>query len=115
MGQIFIVDDDIDGIFEKVYQNVYAEIYEKEGYYEVLIYCPYAKDRNSIKKVKIFDKRLLIDIGERKYRYGFEGKEEYIISGLACMINLPLPDNTKDISEWNVKNGLINVKIGKSI
>ena len=31
------------------------------------------------------------------------------------MMNLPLSEDAKDISEWNVKNGLIYVKIGKII
>ena len=54
---------------------------------------------------------------EREYRYGIveEGEKYYIILGLICVVYLPLPKDVKNILKWNIKNGLINVKIDKSI
>ena len=112
-AQTFIVDDVLN-IFKETYQNVYAELYDKNKHYEVIIYCPYAKNKDSVKKIMIFNKHLLIDIGERKYRYGIVGEGEYIMPGLICIIYLPLPDDVKDILKWDVKNGIINVEIGKA-
>ena len=84
-------------------------------YYNVVIYCPHAKNKNSVKKIMIFNKHLLIDIGEREYRYGIVGEGEYIMSSLACVIYLPLPEDIKNILRWSVKNGLIHVEVSKSI
>ncbi len=100
-------------MFEKTYQNVYTETYDKNKYYEVIISCPHAKNKKSIKKITILNKHLLINIGEREYRYGV-GEKEYIIPGLICTIYLPLPDDVKNILKWSVKNGTIHVKISKS-
>ncbi len=86
-------------------------------YYDVLIYCPHAKNKDSVKKIMIFNKHLLIDIGEREYRYGIvgeEGEKYYIIPGLICAIYLPLPNNTKEILKYSVKNGIVYVEISKS-
>ena len=85
---------------------------DKDIYYDVLISCPHAKNKNSIKKITAFNKHLLIHVGEREYRYQFDGKE-HIMPGLLCTIYLPLPNNIKDISRWSVKNGLIHIKIRK--
>ena len=94
--------------------KTYMMRYNKNNHYNVVIYCPHAKNKNSIKKIKIFNKHLLIDIGERKYRYGFEGKGEYTIRGLACMMNLPLPNNAEIILKYDVRNGVIHVEVNKS-
>ena len=67
--------------FNKTYQNVYAEVQDKSNHYNVVIYCPHAKNKDSVKKIMILNKHLLIDIGEREYRYMFADDEEYIITG----------------------------------
>ena len=108
---VFAVND-VNEIFRKTYQNVYAETYDKDNRYEVIISCPHAKNKDSIKKIRILNKHLLIHVGEREYRY--EVETEYIMSGLACVIYLPLPDDVKDILRWSVKNGTIHVEVSKS-
>ncbi len=98
-AQTFVVND-ANEIFRKTYQNVYAETYDKNKYYEVIISCPHAKNKESVKKIMVFNKHLLIHVGERVYRYGVvveDGEREYIMPGLACVIYLPLPDDTNDI------------------
>ncbi len=100
--------------FNKTYQNVYAEIQDKDDHYEVIIYCPQAKNKDSVKKIKILNKHLLINIGEREYRYGVD-EREYIIPGLACIIYLPLPKDVKNILKWSVKNRIIYAEINKNI
>ena len=103
--------------FNKTYRDVYAEMQDKNMYYDVLIYCPHAKNKDSVKKITIFNKHLLIDIGEREYRYGIvgeEGEKYYIMPGLLCVVYPPLPKDVKEILKWSVKNGLIHVKIDKS-
>ncbi len=112
-AQTFVVNN-VNDIFEKTYQNVYAEMQGKNNHYDVLIYCPYAKNKESIKKIMIINKHLLINIGEREYRYGVVGEGEYIMSGLICTAYLPLPNNAENILKYSVKNGLIHVKISKS-
>ena len=115
-AQTFIVNNVID-IFRKTYQNTYAEMQDKDRYYDVLISCPHAKDKDLVKKIKIFNKHLLMHVGEREYRYGVvgeDGEKEYIMPGLICTIYLPLPNNGKNILRWSVKNGLIYVEVDKS-
>ncbi len=80
----------------------------------MIIYCPHAKNKDSIKKIMILNKHLLINIGEMKYTYRFADDEEYIISELICAIYLPLPEVVKEILKYNVKNGLIHVEMNKS-
>ena len=113
-AQTFIVNNVLN-IFKKTYRNVYVEVQDKDNHYDVLIYCPHAKNKNSVKKIMIFNKHLLIDIGEREYRYGIVEEGEYIIPGLICIIYLPLPKDVKEILRWSVKNGLIHVEVSKSI
>ena len=72
--------------FKYLSASVYAEIQSKDNHYEVIIYCPHTKNKDSIKKIMIFNKHLLIDIGERKYTYKFADDEEYTVSGLICAI-----------------------------
>ncbi len=43
-AQTFVVNNVID-IFKKTYQNTYAEIQNKNNYYDILISCPHAKNR----------------------------------------------------------------------
>ncbi len=80
----------------------------------MIIYCPHAKNKDSIKKIMMFNKHLLINVGERKYTYKFADNEEYIIPGLICMIYLPLPKDVKNILKYSVKNGIIYVVVGKN-
>ena len=108
----FVVND-ANEIFRKTYQNVYAETYDKNKYYEVIISCPHAKNKESVKKIKIFNKHLLIHVGEREYRY--KVKTEYVMPRLICAIYLPLPDDIKNILKRSVKNGIIYVEVGKNI
>ncbi len=115
-AQTFIVNNVLN-IFKKTYQNVYAETYDKNNHYDVIIYCPHAKNRESIKKIKILNKHLLIGIGEREYRYGVvveDGEKYYVIPGLICTIYLPLSNDMKNILRYSVKNGLIHVEISKN-
>ncbi len=86
----------------------------KDNHYNVVIYCPHAKNKDSIKKIRIFNKHLLIHVGKREYRYGIVGEGEYIIPGLICAIYLPLPKDVKDILKYSVKNRIIHVEISKS-
>ena len=90
---------------------------DKNMYYDIVIYCPHAENNKSVKKIILLNKHLLIHIGEREYRYGVveEGEKYYIMPGLLCIIYLLLPKDVKNILKWNVKNGLINVRIDKSI
>ncbi len=81
----------------------------------MVIYCPHAKNKNSVKKIMILNKHLLIDIGERKYTYEFADDEEYTIPGLICTMYLPLPKDIKEILKYSVKNGVIHVEISKNI
>ena len=113
-AQTFIIDDVLN-IFNKTYQNVYAEMQDKDNHYDVVVYCPYAKNKDSIKKIMIFNKHLLINIGERKYTYRFADDEEYIMSGLICTVYLPLPNNAENILKYSVKNRIIHVEVGKNI
>ena len=112
-AQTFVVNNVIN-IFNKTYQNVYAEIQGKNNHYNIVIYCPHAKNKDSVKKIKIFNKHLLINIGEREYRYGIVGEGEYIVPGLICAIYLPLPNDVKEILKYSVKNGIIHVEIDKN-
>ena len=112
-AQTFVVNNVLN-IFNKTYQNVYAEMQDKDNHYDVLIYCPHVKNKDSVKKIMILNKHLLIHVGEREYRYGIVGEGEYIISGLICTVYLPLPNNTKEILKYSVKNGIVYVEIRKS-
>ena len=74
----------------------------------MVIYCPHAKNKNSIKKITILNKHFLIYVGGREYRYGIvgEGGEKYyVIPGLLCAIYLSLPKDVKEILKWSVKTG----------
>ena len=63
----------------------------------------------------IFNKHLLINVGEREYTYRFaDEKGEHIMSGLICTAYLPLPSNTKEILKYSVENGIIYEEVGKS-
>ena len=114
-AQTFVVNNVLN-IFNKTYQNVYAEIQGKDNHYNIVIYCPHAKNKESVKKIRIFNKHLLIHVGEREYRYGVvgeDGEEEYIMSGLICTVYLSLPKDVKEILKYSVKNGIIYMEISK--
>ena len=80
----------------------------------MIIYCPHAKNKESVKRIIIFNKHLLIHVGERKYTYNFADDEEYTVSGLICAIHLPLPKDVKEILKYSVKNGIIYVEMDKN-
>ena len=86
-------------------------------YYEIILYFLCIKECDSVEKIKILNKHLLINVGEREYRYGVvgeEGEKYYIMPGLICVIYLLLPKYVKEMLKWSVKNELIHVEIGKS-
>ncbi len=82
------------------YRDVYAEIHDKNRYYMVLIYCPYARDDGWMKKMKTLDNHLLIYIGFTANEY---------------IIYVPIPQDAGKILNWKIKNGLIYVEIGKTV
>lgn len=101
---LFVIQNDNE-IFEKAYQDVYTESYDKVRYYKVLIYWLHAENDNSVKKIMILSNHLLIYIVERKYRDMDLQEKETILSVYLHIICLTLPDNVK-ISRRSVKNGL---------
>ena len=103
-AQVYVINN-VNDIFRKTYRNVYVMIQDKNMYYDVLISCPHAKDKDSIKKIGILNKHLLIHVGVREYRYGVIVEDgDYIMPGLIYIIYLSLPDDAKDILKWSVRN-----------
>jgi len=82
------------------YMDVYAEAHDRDEYYEIIVYCPYARDDGWMKKTKILNNHLLIYIGVTANEY---------------IIYVPIPEDAGKILNWKIKNGLIYVEIGKTV
>jgi len=77
------------------YMDVYAEAHDRDEYYEIIVYCPYARDDGWMRKMKILNNHLLIYIGLTTNEY---------------IIYVPISGDAREILNWNIKDGIIQMK-----